>query len=513
VPASGGYVLVGGGVGDDAANTDLYRYSRSTGWWERIPSRGETLPSSASAATFRDEAVYLYGGWEGFSAVGGLYRLNTASWVVERLDNGTERGPGPRAQASLVLSADGSRLFLFGGIDAGGSHNDLWRFDLPLGGWTEVIGDCLSGSCPPRQAAAVVFDGRSGEVAVVPTNAGQVRAQGAWFFGDERWIPAAALRRDATAADCDGDGTIDQEYGRLCRTGSQWWSPVGRTVCDFVAGAAVCDAEPGSPSADVDRIPRLRDARFAVADDGTLYALHQRQLTVYAPDARGRYKPDVPAALRGTGREVLLQQGVVYVATDDGLEVFSGVDRRHPRRVWEVSIPVGLEEVVASGNRLVAIGPYSFRVYDISVPESPVELGRHLLVRALHGVWLLDPEWPVPDVVRLGTPCRRAALFDGIRLLVADDRDLVALHLSDGQLLGESRSVVLSRPALGLAEGDGFVYGVDDTDAGGLVVAVGHEELTEVGTFAIESAVDNAVWRGPLVFRRAPSGLEVATLE
>ena len=96
---------------------------------------------------------------------------------------------------------------------------------------------------------------------------------------------------------------------------------------------------------------------------------------------------------------------------------------------------------------------------------------------------------------------------------MADDRDVMALDLAKGRVLGELQSAVLSRPVFGLADGDGFVYGVDDTDAGGLVVAVGHGELTEVGTFAIESAVDNAVWRGPLVFRRAPSGLEVATLE
>jgi hypothetical protein len=512
-PVAGGYVLVGGGVGDDAANIDLYRYTRAAGWWERIAPRGEPLPSSASAVTFRDETVYLYGGWEGFAAVDGLYRLNTASWVVERLDDETESGPGPRAQSSLVLSADGSRLFLFGGIDSGGSHNDLWRFDLPSGSWTRVAGDCLAGSCPPRQAAAGVFDGRSGEVAVVPTNAGQLRAQGAWFLREGRWVPGAAVRGDASAVDCDGDGAADVGVGRLCRSTSAWWAPVGRAVCDFVAGAAVCDAEAGNPSAELDRIPRLRAARFAVAEDGTLYALHQRQLTVYTPDARGRYKPDVPAALRGTGREVLLHQGVVYVATDDGLEVFSGVERGRPRRVWETSIPVGLDEVVASGNRLLAIGPYSFRVYDVSAPESPVELGRHLLIRALHGVWLLDPEWPVPDVVRLGTPCRRAAVFDGVRLLVADGRDLVALDLSDGQVLGEPRSVVLSGPAFGLRADGGLVYGVDGTDRSGVVVSVRPGALTGVGSFELESAVDNAVRQGSRAFRRTPTGVEVATLE
>jgi len=516
-PIAGGYILVGGGLGDEGANTDLYRYARAAGWWEWITPRGEPLPSSASAVTFRDETVYLYGGWEGLGAVAGLYALNTVSWVAERLDDETTPSPGARAQASIVLSADGSRLFLFGGIDAGGRHNDVWRFDFPSGSWTRVAGDCLSGSCPPRQAGAVVFDGRSGRVAVVPANEGQARAQGAWFLRDGRWVPAAAVRGAESAADCDGDGSADELYGRLCRATATWWAPVGRTVCDFAAGATVCEAERGPAWADVDRLPSLRDARFAVGEDGTLYALHRRQLAVYAPDGRGRYRPEVPALLRGRGRDLLLHQGVLYVATDDGLEVFFGLEGRRPRRVWETSVPVGLEEVVASGNRLVAIGPYSFRVYDISAPESPVELGRHLLIRALPGVWLLDPEWPVPDLVRLASPPwwwpRRTALFDGARLLLADGRDLAALDVSDGQASGEAVSVVLTRPALGLREEGGLVYAVDGTDRGGVVVSVRGATLREVGSFELESAVDNAVQHGSRVFRRTPGGMEVATLE
>ena len=89
----------------------------------------------------------------------------------------------------------------------------------------------------------------------------------------------------------------------------------------------------------------------------------------------------------------------------------------------------------------------------------------------------------------------------------------MALDLSDGQVLGGPVSVVLSGPVFGLRADGGLVYGVDGTDRGGVVASVRAGALTEVGSFELESAVDNAVRQGSRAFRRTPAGLEVATLE
>ena len=173
----------------------------------------------------------------------------------------------------------------------------------------------------------------------------------------------------------------------------------------------------------------------------------------------------------------------------------------------------GVEDVVASGTVLIAVGPFSFRVYDVADPTNPVEVGRHILIRVWPGTWLLDPEWPLPDFVRLGTPVRRSTVFDGVRLVVGDHQDVVAFDIMDGEVEGAPESLEVSGVVAGMILHAGLIYTADPTDRGGLVLTAAPGALAEAGVHDLESAVDNVVTQDARVFRRTPWGLEVASFE
>ncbi len=185
-----------GGVRDDFRTNvnvfydDLYRFEPSANP-DRVPDRwteldpdGVTPPPRAFAASVGDDArgrMYVFGGafygpgFVGFVAYDDLWAYDVADDEWTMLDpHALGGGPTGRSRPNMWLVGDD--LYVFGGVTATfETLNDLWRYDLDTGEWTELIPNGAQGSPPTRHeafAGTAAHDGRltvyGGEIVELP---------------------------------------------------------------------------------------------------------------------------------------------------------------------------------------------------------------------------------------------------------------------------------------------------------------------------------------------------------
>jgi hypothetical protein len=504
-------LLLGGLAADGGLNGNLWRYSPADDRWSSAgPPSGAIYRGGWPGLTWRDETGYLYGGWDGVRPLIGLFQVDLLTGHVVRLDADDQDGPGARAQASLVVPADGESLFLFGGLGSNGWTNDAWAFDLRLRRWHQVAPACAQGQCPALGPAAVAAESSTGRLFVVPT---QVAAQnpGYWLLSDGRWRSMLTLIAAADAADCDGSGEPDSGLGWACRNAPDWWRAVGAVECDTFTGAPVCLAPDEPAPRTLTTVHGFHDDRFAVGAAAMLYVLKNRQvvpLDVSDP-ARPRRRP--PTHLSDPGREILLHDGILYVATTGGLEAFSLVDPADPDLLWRWPLADGVDDLAAWGNLLVAVGPERFVLLDVRNPAGPEEAGAHRLVRVGGGWWALDPGPEAVDLVAWLFPDRRrVAQFDGRTLVVGDVFDLTALDLApDGVVERLYSATVLPGQIHEITVTGGFAYS-DTVDGYGSVVRIGDGTVDFDGLHTLTGWADGAVVTGAVSYRSTADGIEVA---
>lgn len=151
---------------------DLFRIKLLQGGskvrFDRVTTTGpapskRAFPSLAAIKRGSGDKVYLFGGgeYDDFS----LTPASDKFWVYDEATNAWTDlsglgGPGPRAGAALV--ANGTDLYLFGGVAPDGflltTYNDLWRFNTKTGVWT-LLSDA-SGPDPRHMAMATVIDNK-----------------------------------------------------------------------------------------------------------------------------------------------------------------------------------------------------------------------------------------------------------------------------------------------------------------------------------------------------------------
>ncbi|MBI5486766.1 MAG: hypothetical protein HY905_05500 [Deltaproteobacteria bacterium] len=505
----GGVYLIGGQTAAGVSNV-AYRYSIADQEWSLVPLLGEApaFGSAAGVATVPG-GTWLYGGWDGAPSAG-LYRFDPEIPLLERVDGAEDYSPGPRANAAITVALDGTEIVLFGGFDGTNWRNDLWSFDTAERRWTLEAEDCLVGSCPPAGPAAVVTEFSTGRTAVVPAQPSDPRGQSFWVRSGNRWWAASDFGSARGPTDCNGDGLPEDGVGAICRTATDWWTGVGEIQCDSVTGAPVCVAPGPGEAPSISRIPHLRDGRFVLTQDQMLYAVHERQLAVYDLADPARPHPGVAGRLTDHGREVIALGGLLLVATEGGIDAFRPIDRRRVERLWTWTAASGVDDVVAAGTTVIAVGPYAFDVLRVSGASPPVVIGSHFLVRVWPGAWLLDPPVPVPDLVGGLASGRRHALFDGVQLVIADRADIIAFDLHAGAVTREYPSAVLDTAVAGMWKDGTRIYATDDDGLSGEVLELSDAGFTAIGTHVLDSFVDNVARQGDLTVRRTGHGIEVA---
>jgi hypothetical protein len=386
----GRLLLLGGELEDGSAATDPWTFDMGQGEWS---DSGIALPGlvSARAAMFGGRA-YVVGEIAGTPGAR-ILRLDTRALAPSFEEVGAlAEGPGERRGAAVAFAATRSgRLLVYGGVDAAGAaRSDLWEYDLGSRTWRQRLEDCEGRWCPAAGAGALFlanFQGLSVSV-VTPRDVNlYYKAK-----GGEGWQGGRELAGPPPAMDCDGDGAAEPETTRVCRSGGEWYSEVGRLTCGAPGtGELECSALEPQVMREVARwSPEGWEwiVDLAAGPEGYTYVLADGTLHVFDTwTAREGLEPvtAIELSIPGTcwwcggpdfGFDVEVSGEHLYLAAWGGLHVFDLSEPWEPREVAFVPGrgPV-LDVEVAGAAAYLADGP-GVTVLDVSDPTSPVERRR-----------------------------------------------------------------------------------------------------------------------------------------
>lgn len=133
----------------------------TTGEWARV-AVGGPAPAAREAHTWTVDpdgrAAYLFGGRDGSTVFGDLWRFDLSAERWEELRPSGQKPPARFGQNAVWLAGKG--LVVFAGQASTGFFNDLWLYDPLLAGWSELS----SAGTPPipryGSCAALGTDGR-----------------------------------------------------------------------------------------------------------------------------------------------------------------------------------------------------------------------------------------------------------------------------------------------------------------------------------------------------------------
>ena len=130
----GNLAYLWGGRGDTEPGA-VFIYSEETETWTKKRTKGQHPPAGLrnGACCIADQHFYLYGGYDGSSPHGALFRLNLADWSWKELSNCSPIGPGKKCACGMV--AYKHNLVVIGGyycgrpssIQAGSSYDEHGR--------------------------------------------------------------------------------------------------------------------------------------------------------------------------------------------------------------------------------------------------------------------------------------------------------------------------------------------------------------------------------------------------
>jgi len=279
--------------------------------------------------------------------------------------------------------------------------NDAWYFDLATGTWNIVLTACVIGTsgCPlpivnsaaryynPVPGRLVLVGGTGPEGYPVP----EVRSLDpddpeAGF--EEHLFPGSVPRDQG---DCDADGLIDPEFGRLCTAEEHWWDPVGSVLCGEDDEQA-CSAGP----AEAEVLGRLRLPfkvnAFDVAGDRLVAATVVGLAVVDVSDPR---HPGVERFVPlGPTYDVKVRGGHAFVGHLFGLGV---IDIGSGEIAGWSFVDMQVKGVALLGDRAYVAGKKRFGVVDISTPSDPVVLLRKPGLKHGHAVELFGLRPVVTD--------------------------------------------------------------------------------------------------------------------
>jgi len=113
--------------------------------WKRVTSYGHVpVPRSGVSVAQDGGTAVVYGGMteNGPSDEVHLFDIRSRRW--KRIET-AYGGPSVRQEASIEYDPAKRIMYLYGGSDGAGCHNDLWDLDLSTGEWNRMIPDCTEG--------------------------------------------------------------------------------------------------------------------------------------------------------------------------------------------------------------------------------------------------------------------------------------------------------------------------------------------------------------------------------
>lgn len=154
-------------------------------------------------------------------------------------------------------------------------------------------------------------------------------------------------------------------------------------------------------------------------------------------------------------------------------------------------------------------GRFGYRDIDNDTLDDEMELALAEAFRP-YIVYVVDPDFRAGDILGALLPGRRHALFDGVRLVIADRTDMIAFDLDGAMIRRQYDSVVVPGIVGGLRAEGPLLYAVLAWDRWGHVLRLDRHGFGRLGAFDLESFVDNAIAVDDRHVRRTRTGIEVA---
>ncbi|RQM21521.1 hypothetical protein B5M09_011574 [Aphanomyces astaci] len=115
--------LFGGWSGKTALN-DVWRFDLTTLEWRLVHGDGkQPRPRNNHASAVVDRKIYIHGGHDGSTWLSDFYVFDTETSTWAEV---TTSGVGPSARACHTMSKVGGKLFVFGGFDGAHCFNDMY---------------------------------------------------------------------------------------------------------------------------------------------------------------------------------------------------------------------------------------------------------------------------------------------------------------------------------------------------------------------------------------------------
>lgn len=149
------WILIGGRIGFDRSQTEVWSLDLDTLAWSRLPDL--PAPRHDIQASTDGRRAWIFGGTGMlFQSTDTLYELDLETDTWRELATSGER---PIARTSYALAHHEGFLYLHGGHDVVRAFGDTWRFDLARSTWErlDVDGDAAAHAHP-----AVTFDAECG---------------------------------------------------------------------------------------------------------------------------------------------------------------------------------------------------------------------------------------------------------------------------------------------------------------------------------------------------------------
>jgi|GEM_PF-2817187 len=390
-----------GGIGEDGFLGDLWALERegeigvymesvdnpqTFNWkWRRVEARG-IIPSPRSEVLVSVDGkdVVFYGGRTPSGRSGEVFIFKPINETFLKLES-QDGFSILRERASIEYDSSKKSLYLYGGEDSNGLHNDLWKFDIGSKVWSQIFPDCTSGVCPPfAEDSVIIKDNVTGKITLLP---GQISAgKDVYYIADKyRWIGQAEKEGVERVSDCNGDGEPEEGYGVLCSTGSSWWSVPGMMVCDTFTESLVCSSKTTTGS-EIAQINLPSSTSFDIRGN-ILLVTRANRLESYDIS-----NPSSPVSLSsltlpGRARYVKLWGGYAFTASDRRVFI---VDASNPASLYvisEIQTCGQSKSIAISGKYLAVTSSGGIGLIDISIPSNPQGLGMLWVMEAGPFIW------------------------------------------------------------------------------------------------------------------------------
>jgi len=258
--------------------------------------------------------------------------------------------------------------------------NDTWSYDLASGSWSLLLALCLGADdCTTSTAysAARYYNPEPGHLAIV----GGIGPPGEAVPALRSLNPAAPgagfIVHDVTGSlprsdgDCDSDGRIEADFGRLCTAGVNWWDPIGAVFCSPDDDSTTCSA--ASAAADILASIRFRPGvnAFDVSESEIFVATKTGVVVV---DITNPQQPSKTMFIPlGRVLDIKVNGDLILVGHRWGFGVIS----RRTGRILDWSYADrNVKSVDTNGDIAVFVGKKYVNIVDISSPESIQSIAR-----------------------------------------------------------------------------------------------------------------------------------------